>query len=143
MIVVLDTNVIISSALSQKGPPAQIINRWEADEFEVATSLPLLEELERVLTYPRVAEHIKLSQEELQKLITRFWTAATVVDPPMTLDVIKKDPEDNRVLECAVTAQASYIVSGNTHLLELQEYKGIVMLKPAGFLAVLAVGGQK
>ncbi len=54
------------------------------------------------------------------------------------MDVIDKDPDDNRVLECALAASASYIVSGNSHLLELQEYEQIVILNPVGFLAVLA-----
>ena len=54
------------------------------------------------------------------------------------MDVIDKDPDDNRVLECALAASASYIVSGNSHLLELQEYEQIVIFNPVGFLAVLA-----
>jgi len=54
------------------------------------------------------------------------------------VDVIDKDPDDNRVLECALAASASYIVSGNSHLLELQEYEQIVIFNPVGFLAVLA-----
>jgi putative PIN family toxin of toxin-antitoxin system len=137
MIVVLDTNVIISSLLSSKGAPAEIIKRWEADEFDVAISPPLIDELNRALTYPRVRKYLKASEEELEAFLKHLRTAAIVVEPQMTVDVIQQDPDDNRVLECALAGGASYIVSGNTHLLELKEYEHIVILNPVGFLATL------
>ena len=46
MIVVLDINVVISVLLSAKGPPAKVIDKWESDEFDIAVSNPLLDELE-------------------------------------------------------------------------------------------------
>ena len=58
----------------------------------------------------------------------------------MRLEVIGDDPEDNRVLECAVTGGASFIISGDKHLLELKEYQGIVVLSPSAFLAFLDSG---
>jgi hypothetical protein len=137
MIVVLDTNVIISSLLSTKGAPAAIIRRWEAQQFEVVTSLPLITELERAITYPHVQKYLKFSAEEVETFLTQWKTVTTVVDPQITLQVIDKDPADNRVLECAVAGEANFIVSGNRHLLEVAEYQGVVILNPTGFLAVL------
>jgi putative PIN family toxin of toxin-antitoxin system len=139
MIVVLDTNVFVSATLSSKGAPAEIIRRWEAEEFEVVASLPLISEFERVLWYPRVRRYIKLSEEEIDRLQKRLKAVAAVVDPHFTLEIVKKDPADNRVLECAVAGEASCIVTGNTHLLELGEYQQIVILRPAEFLAVLSL----
>jgi putative PIN family toxin of toxin-antitoxin system len=140
MIVVLDTNVIVSAMLSLKGSPAEIIRRWEAEEFEVVTSPALISEFERVTTYSRVRKYLKLSEEEIDALQKRLRVVATLVKPQFTLEVVRKDPADNRVLECAVAGGASYIVSGNTHLLELGEYQQIIITKPAAFLAVLSVG---
>ena len=140
MIIVLDTNVIISALLSPSGPPAEIINHWEADQFEVVTSPPLLSELERVLQYPRVKKYLKRPEGEVAEFITRFRRVATVVEPQLTLEVIEEDPADNRVLECAVAGAASYIVTGNDHLLKIKQYKEIVILKPAEFLTLLTLG---
>jgi len=140
MIVVLDTNVIVSSLLSCGGPPADVIRRWEADEFGVAISPPLLSELERVLKYPRVRERYQKNQETLTAFLKRFSTVATLVDPQLTLEVIEEDPADNRVLECAVDAGAEYIVTGDAHLVRLKEYRGIVILTPVEFLALLELG---
>jgi predicted nucleic acid-binding protein len=48
--------------------------------------------------------------------------------------VVKEDPDDNRVLECAVGARAEFIVMGDKHLLQLEEYAGIRIMKVADFL---------
>lgn len=137
MIVVLDTNVLISALLSATGAPAEIIRRWEAEEFDVAISPALITEFEQALNYPRVRKYLNLSSKEIDAFLKRLKTVAIVVEPPMTLNVIKADPDGDRVLECALAGGATYIVSGNSHLLDLQEYEQIVILNPAGFLAAL------
>lgn len=137
MIVVLDTNVIFSALLSSHGAPAEIIRRWEAGEFDVAMSPPLLNEFERVIHYPRVRKYLKRSDEEIATFLKHLGATALMVDPQIRLEVIEDDPDDDRVLECAIEASATYIVSGNSHLLDLQEYRKMVILKPVEFLAVL------
>jgi putative PIN family toxin of toxin-antitoxin system len=137
MIVVLDTNVIISAVLSPAGTVAEIINQWEQEAFAVATSAALIEELRRALTYERVRKFIKLTAEELERLLRFYARTAVVVESEITLAVVQEDPDDNRVLECALASQASYIVTGDGHLLELEEFDGITILSPAGFLTLL------
>jgi hypothetical protein len=137
MTLVLDTNVIVSALLSPAGHPAEIINLWEAEKIEVVSSPPLLIELERVLQYPRVQKYLKRTQSDVDAFLRQFKKIAITVEPQMTLDIIKEDPADNRVLECAVAGEASYIISGNDHLLKIKEYKGIVILKPAEFLTLV------
>ena len=136
MIIVLDTNVIVSALLSPHGPPAEIIKLWEADRIEVATSPALLTELERVLAYPRIREHFE-DPGNVTALLKRFRMVTTLVEPETSLDVIDRDPPDNRVLECAVAASAAYIISGDDHLLAIGDYRGIVILKSADFLLVM------
>jgi putative PIN family toxin of toxin-antitoxin system len=143
MIVVFDTNVIISALLSPKGSPAKVIDLWEAEEFDVAISKQLLDELERALEYKRVKKYFKQPQEKINALLKRIRTVGIMVDPQFELDVIDDDPDDNRVLECAVAANASYIISGDDHLIDLENYQGIVVLPPAGFLTLLDVAGKR
>jgi putative PIN family toxin of toxin-antitoxin system len=137
MIIVLDPNVIISAILSPRGNPAAIIRRWEADEFEVATSPELVKELRRALSYGRVMKHLKLSTKELSTFLGHFQSIVVNVSLQEILEVMKNDPDDNRILECALEASATIIVSGDRHLLNLKEYRGIEILPPAGFLAML------
>ena len=136
MIIVLDTNVIISPLLSPSGPPAEIINLWEADTFEIVTSPALLAELQRVLEYPHITKYFE-DPQNWAAFLKRFRGVATVVEPDLEPDVIDEDPTDNRFLECAGAAGASYIISGDNHLLAIEEYKGIVILKPAQFLTLM------
>jgi hypothetical protein len=137
VIVVLDTNVLISALLSAEGPPAQIIDLWEAGVFDVAVSDPLLDELKRVLRYKRVRKYLEMTSVEIDSLIKQWSPTAVYIDSEMRLDLVEDDPDDNRVLECAVAAEAEYIVSGDDHLLDLGEYRGIVVLPPAGFIVLL------
>ena len=60
--------------------------------------------------------------------------AAKTVVPTVALHVIERDPDDDRVLECAVTAKAEFIVTGDSDLLDIGEYEGIEILQVAEFL---------
>ena len=136
MLVVLDTNVILSSLFSRTGAPAQVIKYWEAGDFDVSISRSLLSELERTLEYPKVKKYIK-SQAAAEALFERLSEISILVEPQFRLDVIKRDTADNRVVECAKAAGAKYIVTGDDDLLELKEYEGIIILSPAEFITLL------
>ncbi|MGL6136323.1 MAG: putative toxin-antitoxin system toxin component, PIN family, partial [Planktothrix sp.] len=70
------------------------------------------------------------------KIIANFSELAII---PNTLNVIITDPDDNMVLECAVMGHANYIVTGDKkHLLPLQNYQGIEIVKAADFLSLIA-----
>jgi putative PIN family toxin of toxin-antitoxin system len=137
VVVVLDTNVLVSAPLSPSGPPAEVIDRWEAEQFEVVTSPALLGDLERALQYSRVKKVLQRLRAEVAALIRQFNRVAIISEPDLPLQVIEEDPAENRVLECAAAGGPSYIVSGNDHLLLLKEYEEIVILSPAGFLTLL------
>jgi predicted nucleic acid-binding protein len=64
-----------------------------------------------------------------------------VVVPRIALDVIHDDPDDNRILECAVAGHADVIVSGDRHLLRLKSYEGIPIVRPVDFLRALGLRG--
>ncbi len=59
---------------------------------------------------------------------------SVLVKPSLKLNVIVEDPEDNRVLECAICVNASFIASGDKHLLNLKKYDDIVIITPKEFL---------
>ncbi|MBI4672706.1 MAG: putative toxin-antitoxin system toxin component, PIN family [Chloroflexi bacterium] len=137
MLVVLDTNVFLSAFLSPRGTPAEILRRWEAEAFEVATSPTLRAELSRTLDYSKITKYLKASDAEIQNTLRRLALAPLNREPTVQLDVVKRDRDDNRVLECAVEVGAEYIVTGDEDLLELQEYDGIQILSPAEFVRLL------
>jgi putative PIN family toxin of toxin-antitoxin system len=137
MQVVLDVNVLISAVISSRGAPAQILRHWEEERFDLVVSPPILEELERVIRYPRIQQRYNLPEREVARFLQLIRSGAIVVEPEVEVTAIERDPSDNRYLECAVEGGASYIISGDQHLLELGEFGGIVILAPAGFIVVL------
>ena len=137
MLVVLDTNVIISALLAAEGKPAELMERWENGEFDVAVSGVLLDELGRALKYPKVAKRLSYSSQAVQSFLNAYLTAVILIHPDVRLNVIDADPDDNRVLECAVTAGAAVLITGDGHLLALKSYEGIEILTPAEFSAYL------
>ncbi len=137
MRVVLDTNVIISAAISPTSPPAQIHLAWNQDRFELLVSPDLLAEYRRALGYERVRERHRKSDHELDELVRDYELAGVLVEPEEQLAIITADPDDNRVLECAVAGGASHIVSGDRHLLGLGSYEEILILDPRAFVTLL------
>ena len=127
--VVLDTNVLISAILFG-GKPRQILEKAIRGEIRLCLSEPILEELKGVLQRSK----FDYSPETIQFILTELMGIADFVNPSETLNVVLEDPEDNRVLECAVEAKANYIISGDFHLLKLSRYLNIEVLNVAAFL---------
>ncbi len=137
MHIVLDANVLVSALISAKGAPAQIVAHSQAAEFDVVVSPAILQELDRVLHYPKLQQRYHLPEERTQRFLRLLVRQAIEVIPSQELTVIERDPTDNRYLECALAGDAGVIVSGDHHLLDLEEYEGIEILAPVGFLALL------
>ncbi len=137
MRVVLDANVLVSAVLSPRGAPAQILNAWRSEQFDLVISHAVLAELDRVFRYPKIAQRHRWSEEQLQTFLENLSHIAILTPGILTLAVITQDPPDNRYLECAVEGEASYIVSGDQLLLRLGVYQRIPILTPRAFLAVL------
>jgi putative PIN family toxin of toxin-antitoxin system len=126
--VVLDTNVYIS-ALEFGGVPRQVFQLGLGGLFELITSDVLLDELLRVL-----GEAFSYDEERLRRLRTLLTeTAVRVVIPTETI-ATASDPDDDRVLECAVAAQAQFIVTGEKGLLQLTSFRDVRIVSPASFL---------
>ena len=130
--VVLDTNVLISSLLKPESKARDIYRLALRGEIELCTSVDLINELLRVLEYPKF-KFEKLQKEVFLKNLTRV--ATFLVNPGLRINVIKEDPPDNKFLECAVEAKADYLISGdNKHLLPLKNFQGIKIIGPSQFL---------
>jgi putative PIN family toxin of toxin-antitoxin system len=99
----------------------------------------LLDELARTLAYPRVRKDIAWTDEEREEFLEALAYTAKLVIPGTQLEVIDEDLDDNRVLEAAVAAGVSHIVTGDRHLLDLGSYEGVEVVPPARFLGQLSL----
>ena len=134
MRVVLDTNVLISAFISAKGAPAQVFDLWQAGLLEIVTSQEALDELQRVLTYPRIRGRLRFSDEQVQQYFLLLRAYAVYLEDLSITAVIAADPDDDVFLALALSSNAQYIVSGDGHLLDVGVYQDIAIVTPAAFL---------
>lgn len=130
---VLDTNILVS-LLFKKSLAREFSEAMEKQEVELYSSEEIMRELARVLTYPKIEDLLKKAGVEKKKALEALTAKLNIVNPKVKIDVIKEDPADNRILECAVEADSKYIVSGNKHLLRLKKFKNIEILTAREFL---------
>lgn len=135
---VLDTNVLVSGLVGQKGPPRQILDAWLEGQYKLVLSLYLVDELAHVLSYPRIVEQVHLTPEELEAVLAALLSQAELAPGRLQLQGVTRDPKDDPVVACAVEGQADYIVSGDQDLLALGEYDGIQVVTPRRFVEMLA-----
>ncbi len=113
---VLDPNILIAALLSRSGPPAQIVSRWLAGEFELVVSESLLGELERALAYPKLRAHV--SSGEAAEFVSLLAHAAILAPDAPAPARRSADPGDDYLLALAEAGRA-VLVSGDRRLLDL------------------------
>jgi putative PIN family toxin of toxin-antitoxin system len=127
--IVPDVNVMVSGALLSDTPPSQVMEAWRLHKCELATSPPILDELERVLAYPRVTKLTGYTPEQVHTY-RQLLEASALVVPGETLVQVSADPDDNKFFACALEAEADYIVSGDRHVLTVGNFQGIQTITP-------------
>jgi uncharacterized protein len=134
---VLDSNVFIS-ALVFGGKPREILDLAIRGLVEIAISDDILEEIEAVLE----GKKFQYPDKIVRAVINEIAELVEIVEPKERIDAVAEDPEDNRVLECAVASGADFIVSGDSHLIALNSFGRIRIMNPADFLRRLKKKGS-
>lgn len=129
----LDTNVIIS-ALFWHGPPHKILRLIEKSNITLCTTPLLLEELRDVLNRPFLSSFITRHKTSCEELIASIFEIAELYPDKRIEPVVKNDPDDDKVLSCALVSGAKYIITGDFHLLNLKKWIDISILTPQQFL---------
>jgi putative PIN family toxin of toxin-antitoxin system len=106
--VVIDTNIVVSAAITRRGAPAAVLDLVAAHRVTLCVSRPILAEYEGVLLRPK----LRLDPERVRWLLDLARLEGVLITPTQTL---KESPDeaDNRFLECAAAAGARYLVTGN------------------------------
>ncbi|MDQ3005798.1 MAG: putative toxin-antitoxin system toxin component, PIN family [Chloroflexota bacterium] len=127
MNIVLDTNTVISG-IFWKGAPRQALDLARSGTFTLFTSPDLLAELADVLGRKKFSVRLAQANTSVKEVVLGYASLAKTVRPNKIVPVIKADPDDDKVLACAKTAKAEIITSGDSHLLDLNEYEGIKIM---------------
>src|SRR3990167_10663124 len=124
MKVVFDTNVLIANALKD-GFTREIFKLAINGALDLLTSEPIISELEEKLRTKFSWEGPKIS-----RYIDTIREISRIIEPTEKIDVVKNDPEDNKILECAVAGKADLIVSSDSDLIKLKNFQGIGIIHP-------------
>ncbi len=131
--VTADTNKFISG-LNFKGNPFEFLTLARSGAIELAISDAIMAEIKRVLRLK-----FKWPDEDIEAIEKQIASFTRHVTPHEAVDVIKEDPSDNRILECAAASGSEYLVTGDNHLLKLGQFAGTKIVMPAQFLGLQGV----
>jgi putative PIN family toxin of toxin-antitoxin system len=133
--VVLDTNVIVSSVLSKRGAPFRLMEAWRASRFILVTSKAIIQEVRRVLSEQRLKEMFHITEQQITRLVETLSLDAVVsYGNADASGAVPDDPSDEMFLAAALNGNASAVISGDKHLLNLGMFRGITILRPRQFL---------
>jgi putative PIN family toxin of toxin-antitoxin system len=118
---VIDTNILISAALSAQGAPAQFVLCALA-RHRLVFSQATFEELRTRIYRPKFDRYISLDDRE--RLLRDFNASAIWVDAGEPAQYCR-DRDDDHFIEAALKAQADYLVSGDKDLLEAPPEQGL------------------
>ncbi len=134
---VLDANVFVSGIVTE-GIPRNILRAWRAGHFHLVESPATLNEIGRVLRYPKIARRHRWSETEIDAFMESLQALAILTPGRLHLNEVAADPSDDRYLECAIEGEADYLVTGDRHLLGIGVYREVEIVTPREFLELLA-----
>lgn len=129
MRVTFDSNVYVSA---HPGTPSRLLEVAAVDAFRLQLSAEILDESMRIL-----ADKFRWPAQDIAEARDLLSSISQRVIPHVQLDLVERDPDDNRILECAQSSGSDYIVTGDKDLLVLRQHAGARILTPAEFLALL------
>lgn len=134
---VLDTNIFVSGIISSKGSPRKVLELARKEVFKVVTSASINHEIIEVLHRDYIYTKYSLNEDIIDDIATFLYEGTLLVEDTFKISIIEKDPSDNKFINCAVEGEADYIVSGDSHLLSLKNYKAIKILDANSFFKIL------
>jgi len=127
---VLDTNIIISS-IFWEGNPHEIVRKGIIGDYQLVMSAEILDEVAN-----KLRTKFKFPEENIQELVDILLTHCHIIEPSNKFDIVR-DKNDNKIIECAYDGKANCIVTGDSDLLDLKEFKSIRIFSAKEFLNML------
>ena len=132
MKITADTNFFISATQWDNSVAHKLLIKLIESDTPIFTTKDILDEFSKVLK-----RDFKYSDKEIQSILEKVLSFVNIVIPKEKLDIVKDDPEDNKILECAIESSSDYLLTYDQHLLKIKEFKGIKIIKPEEFKKIV------
>lgn len=129
MKIVLDTNIFISGIINSKSNAGRVMQEWRNNSFEIISSFELLEEIKKVLKYPKIAKITKWDNNKIEEFIEYLHFFTTIVDISKTNYSFEQDPNDNHIIETYIAGKCDYLITGDKALLSLKNEFNVISLE--------------
>lgn len=136
--VVLDTNVLVSAYLVPGGKPARILSLARQGKLTICLSPPILSEVKQTLLRPKLQKIHKATAKEIERFLKALTSVVVMTAGTEEIDAVKDDPDDNKILACALEGEANFIVSGDHHLTDMKVFQNIPIVNPDAFLTFMS-----
>ena len=125
MVVTFDTNVLLSATLWGGSVSQKLLWDLIKQNIPIYSTMEILSEFQKVLK-----RDFTYSDKEVADAVQNVLSFVTLVKPSVKLEVVKDDPNDNIIIECAIESNSKYIITYDLHLLNLREYQKIQIIRP-------------
>ena len=133
---VIDTNILIRALIKPDGTVGPVLRKLAAGAYTIIYSEPLLKELLAKLVLPRIRDKYHVDDEAVEVLLEVFALRGQLVLPDRTVRVCR-DPNDDMLIEAALSGKASYVITGDQDLLVLKSFETVRFVTPHVFLQKL------
>lgn len=125
MVVTFDTNILLSATLWDGSVAQKLLFDLIKQNVKIYSSTEILSEYQEILK-----RDFDFSDNEIAEILEKVLAFVTLVNPTIKVEVVKDDPDDNQIIECALESNSKYIITYDKHLLNLKECQGIRIIRP-------------
>jgi len=125
MTVTFDTNALLSATLWDGSVAQKLLHDLIKQNIKIYSSLEILNEYQKILK-----RDFDFSDKDVAEIMQKILAFITLVKPEIKVSVVKNDPDDNIIIECAIESKSKYIITYDKHLLNIGEYSGTRIIRP-------------
>jgi len=133
--IVIDTNVLVSALIKPDSTPELIVLMILNNQVTMYISNEVFQEYKQVLNRGKFEKY--LNSKKIKSFLSRIKRCAIKIRPKVTVDIIKDDPADNKFLECALEAEADFLITGNIKHFPPKKFHKTQIVTPSEFLSMI------
>ena len=129
MNITVDTNFLISATQWDNSVAFKLLKRLLEANIKIFTTKDILDEFSEVLQ-----RDFKYNKEETTNILEEILVFVNIIEAQEKIKIVKDDPDDDKIIECALASNSDYLITYDRHLLKIKEYKSIKIITPEEML---------